>query len=557
VGRWDDGIAFSSPHLPHLPHHPTALPSSRPHHPTILTTLTPHLTMSDTTLMLGVDIGTTSTKAILFTPNGDVVAQHAVGYPLLSPEPAIQEQDPEEILEAVVDSIRVAVEKSQVAPTAIAGLCFSAAMHSLIAVDAQGKPLTRSITWADRRSVDWAQKMRLHPHGKDIYHRTGTPIHPMSPFIKLLWLRQNQPDLFDLAAKFISIKEYVFYHWFGEYVVDHSIANATGLFNMRSLDWDAEALGLAGILPSRLSRLVPTTHIMRGMKREYAEAMGLQADIPVVVGASDGVLANLGVGAIAPGVVAVTIGTSGALRAVIDRPATDPLERLFCYALTEKHWCIGGPVNNGGIILRWVRDNLGDPELRQAQETGQEVYDLLTQLAETVPPGAGGLIFHPYLAGERSPLWDADARGSFFGLTLHHTRAHLVRAVMEGVLYNLHVVMRSLQDAVGTAKSIRASGGFVRSRLWRQMLSDIFNVEVIIPDSYESSCLGAAFLGLYALGELPSLEAAADRFDETCRHQPIAENVAQYCQVMPVFIRLLEQFRGNYAQVAQLQDDLR
>ncbi|MBD2256268.1 gluconokinase [Pseudanabaena sp. FACHB-2040] len=512
--------------------------------------------MADSNLILGVDIGTTSTKAILFTPEGDVVAQHAVGYPLLSPEPAIQEQDPEEILEAVVGSIRMAVEKSQIAPSELVGICFSAAMHSLIAVDEQGKPLTQSITWADRRSVDWAQKMRQHPHGRDIYHRTGTPIHPMSPFIKLLWLRHEQPELFERSAKFISIKEYVLHRWFGEYVVDHSIANATGLFNMRALDWDAEAIGLAGILPSRLPRLVPTTHVMRGMKTEYAEAMGIRADLPVVVGASDGVLANLGVGAIAPGVVAVTIGTSGALRAVIDRPATDPLERLFCYALTENHWCIGGPVNSGGIILRWVRDNLGDRELMQAQETGQGVYELLTRLAETVPPGAEGLIFHPYLAGERSPLWDADARGSFFGLSLHHTRAHMVRAVMEGVLYNLHVVMRSLQDAVGTAKSIRASGGFVRSHLWRQMLSDIFDAEVIIPDSYESSCLGAAFLGLYALGHLSSLEDAADRFDQTYRHQPIAENVAQYCKVMPVFTRLLEQFRGSYAQLAQLQKDL-
>ncbi|HEY9736538.1 MAG TPA: FGGY-family carbohydrate kinase, partial [Trichocoleus sp.] len=285
-------------------------------------------------------------------------------------------------------------------------------------------------------------------------------------------------------------------------------------------------------------------------------AMTLPTDLPVVVGASDGVLANLGVGAITPGVVAVTIGTSGALRAVIDRPATDPLERLFCYALTENHWCIGGPVNNGGIILRWVRDNLGETEVAEAERQGVDPYTLLTDLASTIAPGADGLIFHPYLAGERSPLWDADARGSFFGLTLHHTKAHLVRAVMEGILYNLYMVMQSLQDAVGTAKSIRASGGFVRSHLWRQMLADIFNAEVVIPDSYESSCLGAAFLGLYALGHLSSLEEAADRFDETYRHQPIAENVVRYCKVVPVFTRLLDQFRSQYDLVARLQVEL-
>ncbi|HEY9763001.1 MAG TPA: gluconokinase [Trichocoleus sp.] len=512
--------------------------------------------MPDENLILGVDIGTTSTKALLFTPQGVVVAQHAIGYPLLSPEPATQEQEPDEILAAVAGCIRTVAAQSPVPPNQWLGLCFSAAMHSLIAVDEQGNPLTRSITWADRRSAAWADKVRQQYAGKAIYHRTGTPIHPMSPLIKLLWLRDEEPETFGQAAKFISIKEYVTHRWFGEYVVDYSIANATGLFNMKTLDWDEEALEMAAISSVRLSQLVPTTYVLRGMKTEYADSMGIPADLPVVVGASDGVLANLGVGAIAPGIVALTIGTSGALRAVIDRPATDPLERLFCYALTENHWCIGGPVNNGGIILRWVRDTFADVEVAEAQRLGRDPYDLMTELADTVPPGSEGLIFHPYLAGERSPLWDANARGSFFGLTLHHTKAHLIRAVMEGVLLNLYVVMQSLQDAVGVTRSIRASGGFVRSHLWRQMLSDIFNAEVVIPDSYESSCLGAAFLGFYALGQMASLEEAADRFDETYRHQPIPENVAQYCQVIPRFTRLLEQFKGTYGDLAQLQIDL-
>ncbi|MBD1910911.1 MULTISPECIES: gluconokinase [unclassified Leptolyngbya] len=507
-------------------------------------------------LILGIDIGTTSTKALLFTARGTIVAHHAIGYPLLSPEPGIQEQEPEAILAAVVGCVQAVAQANPIPPDLWVGMCFSAAMHSLIAVDAQGLPLTRSITWADRRSAGWVDKVRLEHNGKEIYHRTGTPIHPMSPLLKLLWLQQEQPEIFQRATKFISIKEYVLYHWFGEYVVDHSIANATGLFNMKALDWDEEALSLANIKPDRLSQLVPTTHVLKGMKTDYAAAMGIPAEMPVVVGASDGVLANLGVGAIAPGIVAITIGTSGALRGVVDRPVTDPLERLFCYALTEKHWVIGGAVNNGGIILRWVRDNFSAAEVALAIQNQQDPYELITALAAQVPPGSNGLIFHPYLAGERSPLWDADARGSFFGLNMHHSRAHMIRAVMEGILYNLYVVMQSLQDAVGLTQSLRASGGFVRSPFWRQMLADIFNHEVVIPDSYESSGMGAAFLGLYALGYLPSLEETMSYFEAVGHHQPNPEHVAQYRRVLPHFVRLLELFRREYGAIAQLQLDL-
>jgi len=506
--------------------------------------------------MLGIDIGTTSTKAILFTPTGDIVAQHALGYPLLSPEPDIQEQEPDQILAAVVNTIRAVADASPIPPDQWMGMCLSAAMHSLIAVDDQGTPITRSMTWADRRSAAWADKVRQQHHGREIYNRTGTPIHPMSPLIKLMWLRHEDPDTFQRAAKFISIKEYVLHRWFGEYVVDHSIANATGMFNMKALDWDGEALAMVEVGRDRLSQLVSTTHVMRGIKPDYAQAMGIPAELPVVVGASDGVLANLGVGAIAPGIVAITIGTSGALRGVVDRPVTDPLQRLFCYALTENHWVLGGAVNNGGIILRWVRDNFAEMEVAVARQQQQDPYELLTALAATVPPGSDGLIFHPYLAGERSPLWDADARGSFFGLNLHHTRSHLVRAVMEGILYNLYVVMQSLQDAVGQTQSLRASGGFVRSPLWRQMLADIFNQEVIIPDSYEASGLGAAFLGFYALGYLSSLEETMPFFDAIDSNKPIPENVARYRRVLPHFTRLLEQFMPEYGAIAQLQLDL-
>ncbi len=293
---------------------------------------------------------------------------------------------------------------------------FSSAMHSIIAVDEKGKPLTRCITWADNRSASWAEKIKNDMNGHEIYLRTGTPIHPMSPLSKLVWLQNEQAELFAKSYKFISIKEYVFYKLYKEYVIDYSIASATGMFNLKSLKWDEEALHVAGITDKKLSKLVPTTHSLTGLDEELAKEMNVLVSTPFVVGASDGVLSNLGVNAIDPGVVAVTIGTSGAIRAVTNRPVTDPKGRIFCYALTEDHWVIGGPVNNGGMIFRWARDQLGTSEIELAKRLGKDPYEVLTEIAAKVSPGSDGLLFHPYLAGERAPLWNANARGSFFGL---------------------------------------------------------------------------------------------------------------------------------------------
>src|SRR5919202_1370168 len=368
--------------------------------------------------IIGVDIGTTSTKAVLFTETGDIVSQHSIGYPLYTPNPAVAEQKPKEKWAAVSTSIKALIETSKIEPSQLLCLSFSAAMHSLIAIGDKGQLLTRSITWADNRSAKWAEQLKQNPKGHSLYHRTGTPIHSMSPLVKLIWLRNEQPQIFEQATKFISIKEYIFYRLFEQYLVDYSIASATGLMNLKELTWDKEALSIAGITEQHLSQLVPTTHIVEKINQASAREMGISVDTPIVMGASDGVLANLSVGAISPGSVAVTVGTSGAVRAVVEQPWTDSQERLFCYPLTENYWVIGGAVNNGGIVLRWLRDQLGEAEVAAAKQLDQDPYDLLMDLAQSVAPGAGGLIFHPYLAGDRAPILDANANGPFRGFII-------------------------------------------------------------------------------------------------------------------------------------------
>lgn len=512
-------------------------------------------------LMIGADIGTTSTKAVAYTLGGEVVAHDAVDYPLLRPSPAAAEQDPETILQAVLQTLKSVAQRSGAAPGDIVCVSFSAAMHSLILVGADDRPLTKSITWADNRAAVWAERIKRgdvdggREDGDAIYRRTGTPVHPMSPLAKLVWLRHDEPALFARAARFVGIKEYVFFRLFGQWRVDHSIASATGLLNLEALDWDEGALALAGVRREQLSMLVPTTHRLQGLSADAAAATGLDAGTPFVVGANDGVLSNLGVDAMAPGDVAVTIGTSGALRAVVDRPRTDPSGRTFCYALTERHWVVGGPVNNGGVVLRWLRDELATTESQIAKRLGIDPYDMLTRIAERVPAGSAGLLFHPYLAGERAPLWNANLRGSFFGLAMHHRKEHMIRAVLEGILFNLCSILPAVESLVGPSRSIKATGGFARSALWRQMMADIFDRDVVVPESFESSCLGAAVLGLHALGLADSLSVVGGMVGATHRHQPDAAHAAVYRRLLPIFLALPRKLEEEYRAIAAFQRD--
>ncbi|MGE6486978.1 gluconokinase [Paenisporosarcina sp. NPDC076898] len=510
-----------------------------------------------TNYMLGVDIGTTSTKAVLFTESGEIIHQENNGYPLHTPDISTAEQNPEEIFQAVVKSISNVMKLSGIAQEELLFISFSSAMHSVIAIDENDQPLTQCITWADNRSEAWARKIKKELNGHEVYKRTGTPIHPMSPLSKIAWIVNDRPELAAKVKKYIGIKEYVFKKFFDRYVVDHSLASAMGMMNLKNLDWDEEALQIAGVTSEQLSELVPTTTIFSDCNPKFAKKLGISPQTAFVIGASDGVLSNIGVNAIGKGEVAVTIGTSGAIRTVIDRPQTDEKGRIFCYALTEKHWVIGGPVNNGGMVLRWIRDEFASSEVETAKRLGIDPYEVLTKIAERVRPGADGLLFHPYLAGERAPLWNPDVRGSFFGLTMSHKKEHMIRAALEGVIYNLYTVFLALLEVMDEpVVRIQATGGFARSDVWRQMMADIFDLEVVVPESYESSCLGACILGLYATGKIDSFDVVSDMIGSTFKHTPIESDVQEYRELLPIFINISRVLEKEYSSIAKYQRSL-
>lgn len=475
-------------------------------------------------VVVGIDIGTTSAKAAAYDDAGRETAGAEIGYPLHEPQPGHAEQDPGTVVEVALDVTRRAVDGARRAGLDVAGLALSGAMHGLVGLDAHGQPVTPLLTWADTRAAAQAERLRAdHPH---LHGRTGTPPHPMSPLAKLLWLREREPETVRRSARWCGIKELVVHRLTGAWATDVSTASGTGLLDLRALSWDAEALALAGIDAAALCPLHACTHVL-----PLTADVGLPAGTPVVLGAGDGPLANVGVGAVRPGVAACSIGTSGALRLVVERPQVDPLGRTFCFALTPGRWVVGGAINNGGSVLRWAGAAL-TPDL------GDEPAAALLELAARAPAGSGGLLMLPALHGERAPHWSTVSRGAYVGLTSAHRREHLVRAALEGVCQQLALVLGAMRQADYEVREIRATGGFARSPLWRQMLADVLGMPISVPAGHQGSAFGAALLGMTALGLVDDLDHAADLVRIADRVEPDEPAAATYAAMRPAFAAL-------------------
>jgi gluconokinase len=431
---------------------------------------------------LGIDIGTTSVKSIAFSKEGKTLCESSIAYPIRHPFPDWSEQDPEEIVRALVKTVENILQELHPQLPVLLGFC--SAMHSLIAVDKKGMAISPSIIWADNRAAGISAGIHKANRAKVLYEHTGLPIHAMSPFCKLLWLRENQKELFEQAYKFVGIKEYVFYKLFGVYAIDVSVASATGLLNAGTLEWDPWILEQVGITADKLSEVVPVDKIF------YSSGIfpSLQK-VPFVVGGSDGAMANIG-STEDPGSLVITVGTSSAARVILSRPYIDPGMRTFCYYINHNQWLLGGASNNGGIILQWLHENLFRSE--------KVVTDFLNQ-ASAVKPGSEGLIFLPYLLGERAPIWNADAKGVLFGVKIDHSQATVIRASLEGIIYCIYGISQAIMEQ-SEIRNIYATGGFARNELGLQIMADVFNLPVWVCETVENSAWGAVKCGMMATG---------------------------------------------------------
>ena len=363
----------------------------------------------------------------------------------------------------------------------------------------------------------------------------------MSPLCKLLWIKEERQDIYTTAHKFIGIKEWVFYRFFGQYLIDYSIASATGLFDIYNFNWNAEALKLTGLTPDRLSTPVRTTHMVKGLAKEYADLLNIDQTTPFIIGASDGCLANVGSGALQPGDVSLTIGTSGAVRMMAARPQHDVKERIFNYILTEQWYVSGGPINNGGTLLRWYAEHfLG----RSFEKTAD--FDWFIQQAAQVPAGADGLVFLPYVQGERAPVWDANAKGVYFGIHAKHTQAHFMRAIIEGINNALYQVTQSIEETIGPVKNIYASGGFTQSPLWLQWMADLFGKNITISSTADASAVGAAILGLQALEVRDTLTHPGKAAQPEVQFTPDEQQHKAYLRNFSVYSTLYDRLKDIF-----------
>jgi len=437
--------------------------------------------------ILAVDIGTTSTKALLVHADGNVPFSYQVHHETQYPSPGYAEQDPAEIFKAVKTAIATVMKASN---SKVTGISFSCAMHGIMAVNAQGQALTPLIIWSDTRSTPQCKHIKADPLAVDIYASTGTPIHPMSPLCKVRWMSEQQPHLFHSSIKFVSAKEYIFYHLFGTWVIDYAVASATGLFDVHRLQWSPLAIAAARTSEAQLSTPISPYQQFFLTSSAMAQELQVPIDTRFVIGASDGCLANWGSDVMSDDTLSITIGTSGAVRTTSPHFRHDAKQRIFNYRLDEKHFVMGGATNNGSVLLNWFSQLFPSPE------------PLAERIAKAIAisPGADDLLFLPYVFGERAPIYEPYARGVFFGLAQHHSPDHLLRAVMEGICYEMKSILEALEKNLPhKPQRIVASGGFTQSRSWVQLLADVLDRELILTHTFDASALGAAKMGFTAL----------------------------------------------------------
>lgn len=505
--------------------------------------------------IIGIDLGTSGTKTVLFDQSGSVIASATEEYPLYQPQNGWAEQDPNHWWLAAAHTLKQVLTISRVNPKDVKGIGLSGQMHGLVMLDKASKVLRHSIIWCDQRSGKQCDTITEKVGRERLIEITANPALTGFTAAKLLWVRENEPEIYRQCAHILLPKDYVRYMLTGQFATEVSDASGMQLLDVPNRCWSQEVLDKLDIDPALLAKVYESPEVTGEVTAEASALTGLCAGTPVVGGAGDNAAAAVGTGVVVDGKAFTTLGTSGVVFAHTDHLSIDPQGRVhtFCCAVPGA-WHVMGVTQAAGLSLKWFRDNFCYSETVSAQALGIDPYVLLDKQAARSPIGCNKLLYLPYLMGERTPHLDPDCRGVFFGLSAMHTRTDLLRAVMEGVVYSQRDSLEVLRGMGVTTGEMLACGGGGTSPLWRQMLADVFNCPVRTVQSKEGPALGAAILAGVGAGLFPSVQEACKELVKVNEAQePSAEAVRSYEKFYQIYRSLYPAMKDSFKQLAKLE----
>ena len=505
-------------------------------------------------IVIGVDVGTSGTKAIAMDAGGQVLASALVEYPLHSPKPNWAEQDPADWKRASFEALSRLAGALGARATEVKGIGLTGQMHGSVFLDEASRVLRPAILWCDQRTAKQCDDITSKVGAEKLIEMVCNPALTGFTAPKILWLRENEPAVYEKVRKVLLPKDYIRFELTREFATDVADASGTLLFDVKTRDWHFELMSMLGIPRDFVPRAYEGPDVTGYLTAEAASATGLPKGIPVVAGGGDQAAGGVGCGIVRRGVISSTVGTSGVVFAFADKVSLDPQGRVhtFCHSVPGK-WHIMGVMLSAGGSLRWFRDALCQNEKAVAAETGADPYEYITAAAERIPIGAEGLTFLPYLTGERTPHKDPFAKGAFIGLSLRHTRAHLARAVLEGVAFGMRDSLDIIRGMGVPIEQVRASGGGARSALWRRIQTDVNKVPLVLINVDEGPAYGAALLATVATGLHTSVEEACDatiRVVDSCA--PDAGNSKQYDRWFAEYQAAYRALAPGFRRVAEI-----
>jgi len=501
--------------------------------------------------ILSHDLGTTGDKATLFSREGKLIASAFTPYDTLYPHIGWAEQNPDDYWDAFCRSTRSIIDDAGVKPSDIGVVAFSGQMMAALPVDSDGKALRNSIIWADLRSTAQADKVKDRVGADRVYRLTGHRLSASYSATKIMWIRENEPQVYKATEKFVHAKDYLVFKLTGKLCTDYSDASGMNLLDVRKLEWSDEMIEATGIDREKLPELHESTDVVGSVNDSASSQSGLVQGTPVVIGGGDGPCATCGSGVVEAGEAYIYLGTSTWMGMASEIPLIDPQKRTFTFCHFKRGlYMPAGTMQAGGGSFKWLRDKLGDVERLEAEQEGGDAYDILTRKADVVACGSEGLLFLPYLMGERSPLWNPNARGCFIGLSMVHGKEHMIRSVLEGVAFNMKIIAEAIQEQGVKPKQVRIIGGGAKSSVWRQIFADILETPIQrLNFIEEATSIGAAIAGGVGTGMFRNLREGASFVKAVETTEPVSDH-------FPVYRYQYDLFKKAYGQLVDLFDEL-